>query len=63
MEDKIICNCMDITYAELEKKILEQNLNTLELVQEKTEAGTVCGSCVDDISDLLDELKKSGKLK
>lgn len=54
---------MDITYAELEKKVLEQNLNTLELVQEKTEAGTVCGSCVDDISALLDELKKSGKLK
>jgi len=54
---------MDITYAELEKKILEQNLNTLELVQEKTEAGTVCGSCVDDISALLEELKKSGKLK
>jgi len=63
MEDKVICNCMDITYAELEKKILEQNLNTLELVQEKTEAGTVCGSCVDDISALLEELKKSGKLK
>jgi NAD(P)H-nitrite reductase large subunit len=63
MEDKVICNCMDITYAELEKKILEQNLNTLELVQEKTEAGTVCGLCVDDISALLDELKKSGKLK
>ena len=63
MEDKVICNCMDISYEELEKMILDQNLNTLELVQEKTEAGTVCGSCVDDISDLLEELKKSGKLK
>lgn len=57
MEGKYICTCMDILYTELKKTILEQNLTTLEEVQEKTGAGTVCGSCIDDILALLEEIK------
>jgi len=56
MEDKVICNCMDIKYEELIKEIIEHNLTTVEDVQKQTEAGTVCGLCIDEIQTLLDTI-------
>lgn len=44
--------------SEIEKAIKEKNLKTVEEVQEETEAGTVCGSCIPDIEEILDELNK-----
>jgi NAD(P)H-nitrite reductase large subunit len=57
MEEKYICTCMEITYSELETMIIKQNLTTLEEIQEKTEAGTVCGTCIDDITELLNRIQ------
>ncbi|MEI6346324.1 MAG: (2Fe-2S)-binding protein [Bacteroidota bacterium] len=57
MEEKYICTCMEITHLELETMILKQNLTTLEEIQEKTEAGTVCGTCIDDITELLNRIQ------
>ncbi len=48
---------MEITHLELETMILKQNLTTLEEIQEKTEAGTVCGTCIDDITELLNRIQ------
>lgn len=56
--DEIICNCMGVTRGEIEDAILNDNCDTLEKIQEKTEAGTVCGTCVEDIEDILEEVKK-----
>ena len=54
--DNILCTCMDITKGEVEDAIKEKKLTTVEQVQDETEAGTVCGSCVDDIYLLLEEI-------
>jgi len=51
--EKIVCNCMNITNGDI-KKAVEDGADTLEKVQEMTEAGTVCGVCCDDIQNLID---------
>lgn len=57
-EDVIICNCNEIYKSEIVKAIQEKGLKTVEEVGEETGAGTVCGGCVDDIQEIIDELKK-----
>jgi NAD(P)H-nitrite reductase large subunit len=57
MEDIEICLCNNIMKSEIVKAIKEKNLKTVEDVQEETEAGTVCGNCIPDIEDILDEIK------
>lgn len=57
----IICSCMEITKGELEDAIKNKNLKSVQQVQDETEAGTVCGACVDDIYILLEEL--NGKVE
>jgi bacterioferritin-associated ferredoxin len=53
-KDEIICNCMQITRSEIEDAI-KQGYDSLEKIQDKTEAGTVCGICVEDIVEILKE--------
>ncbi|MDY0216415.1 MAG: (2Fe-2S)-binding protein [Bacteroidales bacterium] len=57
-EDVIICNCNEIYKSEIVKAIQEKGLKTVEEVGEETGAGTVCGGCVDDIQEIIDELNK-----
>lgn len=56
MEDIEICHCNGIMKSEIVKAIREKGLKTLEEVQDATEAGTVCGGCVDDIEGILKEV-------
>jgi len=42
--------------SEIVKAIREKGLKTVEEVQDATEAGTVCGGCVDDIEEILREV-------
>lgn len=56
MEDIEICHCNGIMKSEIVKAIREKGLKTLEEVQDATEAGTVCGGCVDDIEEILKEV-------
>ncbi len=51
--DKIVCNCLDVTNGMI-KDAVENGANTLEEVQEITGAGTVCGTCIDDVQRLID---------
>ncbi len=60
-EEKIICSCMEITEAEIEKAIREKGLKSIAAVGEATDAGTVCGGCVDDIYLLLEKI--NGKVE
>ncbi len=56
-KDDIICSCMEITKGEVENAIIDKKLTTIEQVQDETEAGTVCGACVEDIHLLLEEIQ------
>ena len=54
--DEIVCNCMQITKGEIVEAIKTGNLKTIDEVGDATEAGTACGSCHDDIDDILKEV-------
>ena len=56
--DDIVCNCMQITKGEIIEAIKAGNLKSIEEIGDSTEAGTVCGSCHDDIKDIIKEVVK-----
>jgi NAD(P)H-nitrite reductase large subunit len=55
-DDIIICNCNEIYKSTIVKAIRDKGLSTVEQVQEETTAGTVCGSCIEDIESILKEI-------
>ncbi|MGL4367795.1 MAG: (2Fe-2S)-binding protein [Brevinemataceae bacterium] len=46
-KSKIICTCLGITKAELEKAISEIPNCTLDQLIDATGAGSICGMCID----------------
>ncbi|HOY39817.1 MAG: (2Fe-2S)-binding protein [Bacteroidales bacterium] len=56
-KNKIICTCNQVTYGEIEDAVLNHGCDSVEKVQEKTEAGTVCGGCIEDIEEIIKKLK------
>ncbi len=57
-EGKLVCKCFNVTDLTIIKTIRENNLSTLEEVTDYTKAGGACQSCLDEISEILEnELK------
>jgi NAD(P)H-nitrite reductase large subunit len=54
-EDPVICTCLDMCKSEIVGAIREKKCKTVEEVGDEIEAGAVCGSCIDDIQEILDE--------
>lgn len=52
--NKIVCNCLNVTNGMI-KDAVNNGANTLEEVQEITGAGTVCGSCIDNVQHLVEQ--------
>ena len=50
--NKTVCNCFDVTYQQV-KDAIDNGAATLEEVQEATNAGNGCGSCVDNLERLV----------
>ena len=55
-DDLLICNCMGVTRGEIIEAIKTKDLVTVEEVKDETEAGTGCGSCVENIEAILKEV-------
>ncbi len=53
--DEIICYCMSVTSGMIHDAV-NAGASTLEEVQAATGAGTVCGSCLDELQKLVDAL-------
>jgi NAD(P)H-nitrite reductase large subunit len=53
MEDKIICNCLKVSEHEIVDAIKNKGAVMLQDIMDITGAGTGCGSCVDDIDEIL----------
>jgi|GEM_PF-143985 NAD(P)H-nitrite reductase len=51
--DDTICNCNHITKSDIVNAIQQKGYTTVEEIQDALDAGTVCGSCVDDIEEIL----------
>ncbi|MCF2641223.1 MAG: (2Fe-2S)-binding protein [Lachnospiraceae bacterium] len=51
--DKVVCNCLNVTNGMI-KDAVDAGASTLEEVQEKTGAGTVCGACLEEVQRVVD---------
>lgn len=54
-DDKIICKCFDIKESHLKQQILDNNLDTIEKIQNYTKACSGCQHCKEDIENLIIE--------
>ena len=52
--EKTVCYCMSVTSGMI-KDAVDSGANTLEEVQGITSAGTVCGSCLEDVKRLVEQ--------
>ena len=61
MENKIICNCMQVSVANIEEALhTSENFENVEKAFEKvqmiTHCSTGCGGCHDKVLDVISEL-------
>lgn len=54
--EQIICPCLDVTVGQI-MDAYEEGATTIDAIKDLTGAGTICGACIDEIEDLLSELK------
>ena len=50
-----VCRHMQLTKADIVRIIREKQLSSFTGIQDETDAGTVCGTCVADIEEILEE--------
>jgi len=55
--DEIVCQCVGVTAGDV-KAAVEGGVSTVEELGEATQAGTVCGVCLDSLSELIEQFKK-----
>lgn len=55
--DKVVCNCLNVTNGMI-KDAVDSGASTLEEVQHSTSAGTICGACVENVQNLIDQFVK-----
>jgi NifU-like protein len=63
-EGRLVCSCFGITEGKIRRVAEENQLRSAEDVTNYTKAGGACGSCLDDINDILEDLwgeAKGGK--
>ncbi len=60
-ENKVICNCKQVTLADIEKALRESKQmsdvrQAFESVQQVTNCSTGCGKCHDNIMDVISDM-------
>lgn len=55
-EGRIVCHCFGVTDAKIRKVAKVNNLHSAEEITAYTKAGGACGTCLDSIQEILDEL-------
>ncbi|MGL5313802.1 MAG: (2Fe-2S)-binding protein [Peptostreptococcaceae bacterium] len=53
----VVCNCLGVTVEDI-KEAIDDGATTLEEVQKATKAGTGCGSCRNNLKELIEDLQK-----
>jgi NAD(P)H-nitrite reductase large subunit len=53
MEENIICNCMSVSEHEIVDAIKSKKAISVQDIMDITGAGTGCGSCIDDLDEIL----------
>lgn len=58
-DNDFVCRHMQLTKADIIKVIKEKDITSFEDLQDETDVATICGSCVADIEEILeDEIAK-----
>jgi len=57
IEGKIVCTCFGVTDKEIEKVIIENDLDTVEQVTNYCKAGGGCGSCRGEIELIIEKIR------
>jgi NAD(P)H-nitrite reductase large subunit len=52
--DDFVCRHMQLTKAALLRAIRDKGLTSFTEIQDETDAGTICGTCVADIEEILE---------
>lgn len=52
---EIICQCMNITDIDIRNAVHQHGIRNIDDMMEFTKAGTVCGTCVPRIEDIIEE--------
>ncbi len=55
-EEKIVCECFEVTEEQIRDAVLRNNLTTVEQVTNYTKAGGACGTCIPDIERIIGEV-------
>jgi NifU-like protein len=56
-EGKIVCTCFGVTDKEIEKVIIENDLDSVEQVTNYCKAGGGCGSCRGEIQQIIEKIR------
>lgn len=59
--DYLVCRHMGLTRQDFLDIIKEKNLKTVEEVMDETDAGSICGSCIYELDQLMEELLQEKK--
>ena len=54
-DEDIICTCMSVSVKDI-RQAIDEGARTVQEVQDKTGAGTVCGVCNEDLEQWVMEL-------
>lgn len=55
-EDPVICVCMQVRKSEIIEVIKNEGCSTLSEIQKFTDVGLGCGSCIEEIEEILEEV-------
>jgi NAD(P)H-nitrite reductase large subunit len=53
--ENYVCRHLQLRKSDIVKVIRDKQLSTFEQIQDETDAATICGSCADDIHEILKE--------
>ena len=56
--DYLVCTCMEVMYSQIVEEI-EQGSNTFEELSDVLGVGTGCSSCVEEVYEILKEIKET----
>lgn len=60
--DYVVCTCMGVMRSEIEQAIV-QGATTFQALSDQLGVGTGCSSCIDEVCQILAEVKKRGQSK
>jgi len=54
-ESDFVCRHLRLTKTDILKAIRDKGLTSFTEIQDETDAGTICGTCVADVEEILEE--------